>query len=203
MPEKCCIAVPLDVTKRSECAAEKAKAIVPATEWKVSFWKVWGIPTPIPIKVELVATTKRVDVVHVTTVVKFGAVFKDEELCKCKCCEYRQYVKGYGKVNGNILRKRLSLSGADELDPDKFVEDGPRPYGHRDSKEGNRPNDTYAEKRADGCEYTGRDVPGLFDLNPGDKYELHLDFESKIVDVCNDNAEVEKKTWTIRCAGVA
>jgi len=120
--------------------------------------------------------------------------------CKCKCCEYRQYVKGTFKYRGRTLRHMLP-SGP--LDPNDFKEDGipagpPGPhFGHRD--ETGAADDRYLPNRADGCEYKGNDFPSLTG-RAGTRFSIDLTFKGEILDVCN-NKVLETNTWTVKFSG--
>src|SRR3712207_2873300 len=95
----------------------------------------------------------------------------------CSCYEYRQYVRGTFLLDGQVLPHQLP-SGP--LDPAVFLEDGfPMPhssahFGHR--MEPGSSDDIYnAPERSTGCEYYGRDLPGIKVL-PGESFEIDLEF---------------------------
>jgi hypothetical protein len=121
--------------------------------------------------------------------------------CMCKCCEYRQYVRGYVKYRDQIQRHMLP-SG--ELSATDFKEDGitsppPGPhFGHRDEPEA--ADDRYLPARADGCEYRGSDFPGLTGA-PGERFEIKLEFKGEIIDVCDNNKVVQSATWVVSFSG--
>jgi hypothetical protein len=129
------------------------------------------------------------------------AIFaKDGGGCKCACCEYRQYVRGSFKRNG---QKVDLLLPSGYLSPTDFKEDGlvgapygPH-YGHRD--EIGASDDWYIPARPDGCEYQGHDFPGIGGA-PGDTFDIDLEFQGEIVDVCN-NIVLKSMTWTVKLSG--
>jgi len=126
---------------------------------------------------------------------------EDQGECKCACCEYRQYVRGFFIINGQKVNHMLP-SGL--LDPLIFKEDGligvpsgPH-YGHRDEIE--RPSDRYLPTRQDGCEYQGHDFPGV--SGPPDMtFDFNLEFQGEIIDVCNNNVVLQSTTWRVKFSG--
>lgn len=138
---------------------------------------------------------------------KAGARFKMEvdfnpapAPCACKCCEYRQWVRGYFKYGGETIKHMLP-SG--EMSETEFKEDGitnppPGPhFGHRDEPGGD--DDRYLPARTDGCQYRGTDLPGIRGA-PGVRFEVKLEFKGEIIDVCNHNV-VRTATWTVNFSG--
>ena len=121
--------------------------------------------------------------------------------CKCKCCEYRQYVRGYFKYDGRKLRHMLPSGQMSET---VWKEDGitnppPGPhFGHRD--EVGAADDRYLPGRADGCKYRGTDFPGLTG-SPGKRFEIKLEFKGEIIDVCNGHKVVKTTTWKVKFSG--
>jgi hypothetical protein len=143
--------------------------------------------------------------------------------CCCKCCQYRQYIKGEykGEYKGEEQVISHPLPGGKNLQKDSFLEDGlpkanpkifpgykadqPIYFGHRGDpgfafKDG-PPNDVYRNpNRADGCGYRGDDKPAM-DLRhgyPGFTMKVDLVFKGIIIDVCQQGIEVESKTWTVK-----
>jgi hypothetical protein len=118
------------------------------------------------------------------------ATFEDTGDCRCRCCEYRQEIRGEVFVDGKRQMHRLP---GGFLDRTEFREDGqpdfygpgrPRYYGHRDDPE--QPNDVYSNPdRASGCRYLGTDDVGIFTNNPFATVELRFEFRGVIRDVCN------------------
>jgi hypothetical protein len=112
--------------------------------------------------------------------------------CACKCCEYRQYVRGtFTDANGAAVRFDMP-SGA--LDPKRYCEDGSTDefganahgfYGHRNTS---TPGDTYSGKA---CVYRGDETASC---PPSES--AHLEYLGLIVDVCQKRV-VEKKTWVV------
>jgi len=139
---------------------------------------------------------------------KAGEVFnmlatfaEDQGKCKCACCEYRQYVRGSFKLNGQIVLHPLP-SGF--LSPVEFKEDGvagvaygPH-FGHRD--EIGAPDDLYLPTRQDGCEYQGNDFPGMAG-RPGNTFDIELEYRGEIIDVCNSNVVLQSTTWRVKFSG--
>ncbi|MBE0660802.1 MAG: hypothetical protein IH602_24120 [Bryobacteraceae bacterium] len=121
--------------------------------------------------------------------------------CECKCCEYKQSVRGYFMYDGQPLKHMLP-SG--EMSETEFKEDGitnppPGPhFGHRD--EIGAADDRYLPARADGCEYRGTDNPGIRGA-PGVRFEVNLEFKGEIIDVCNNRAVLREATWTVKFSG--
>jgi len=101
--------------------------------------------------------------------------------CDCKCGEYRQFVKGYMKVNGR--KKDKPLAGGAILEENTYHEDGDAsPYGHRDLPESS--NDKFITPgRATGCSYRGKDTPGLAAV-PGVHLDMSLTFKGQTYDSC-------------------
>jgi len=120
--------------------------------------------------------------------------------CQCACCEYRQYVRGSFKLNGQIVPHPLP-SGF--LSPINFQEDGVVgiPYGphfgHRD--EIGASDDLYLPTRREGCEYQGNDFPAIRGV-PGDTFDFNLEFRGEIIDVCN-NVVLQSMTWKVKFSG--
>ena len=116
--------------------------------------------------------------------------------CRCKCCEYRQYVRGtFTDANGAAVRFDMP-SGA--LDPVKYCEDGaidefgagkPGYYGHRDTSS---PGDDYSGTGAEaGCGYCGNENAGC---PPAES--AHLEYVGLIVDVCQSRV-VATLNWVV------
>lgn len=104
--------------------------------------------------------------------------------CDCKCGEYRQYVKGYQKVNGKKQIK--TLWGDTVLEEGVFHEDGDGKsrYGHRDDPETSIDKFSNPD-RATGCSYRGKDTPGLA-AAPGTNLDMLLNFKGQTYDVCTN-----------------
>jgi len=119
--------------------------------------------------------------------------------CECRCGEYRQYIKGYFKVNGVKLKKPL-WGGAD-LEETVYHEDGDGAgtrYGHRSEPEStgdvyNNPN------RATGCSFRGWDRPGV--TGPaGTAVDFSLTFKGQTFDTCNNTFGAINE-WTVSFSG--
>jgi hypothetical protein len=113
--------------------------------------------------------------------------------CACKCCEYRQFVRGEFIVDGNPQRHILPDG---DLDRTIWREDGmPHHYGagkhlfygHRTDP--GMGNDVYTPRRADGCEYRGHDDPGARTGNATAHVVVRLQFRGEILDTCNNTRQ--------------
>lgn len=102
--------------------------------------------------------------------------------CDCKCGEYRQFVKGYIKVNGR--KKTKPLAGGASLEENTYHEDGdPSPYGHRSEPE--KSVDKFINPgRITGCSYRGKDTPGA-QVDPDAHVDMSLTFKGQTYDACN------------------
>jgi hypothetical protein len=134
------------------------------------------------------------------------ATFNSEAPGSCRCCQYRQYIKGYVKVKapgGKWQKIPLQLAYDKQLEEGIFQEDGDadgNAYGHRAFP---CLTDNYYGRdgkvdRPEGCIYAGWDSPGLLRIPSGWSYDIHLDFKGVIIDLCNRDREVAKKTWPVR-----
>jgi len=123
--------------------------------------------------------------------------FSNEPPCDCNCCEYRQYVRGYVSVN----EKRIGHPLPDgPLVEDEFREDGleigpqwPR-VGHRAQQ---LQLGAYGD---DGSTYEYTDFPNVGGLWPGDAYEINLEYEGRIIDVCNQKIVIRRR-WKVQRTG--
>lgn len=94
--------------------------------------------------------------------------------------EYRQYIRGYIKDNGQLVKHTLYNDKL--LDPKKWNEDGNEkepPYGHRSSKKGSQ-WDRYKDEGVNGSSYTATDKPS-YPVNIGDRVELSFEFRGVLV----------------------
>jgi hypothetical protein len=114
----------------------------------------------------------------------------------CRCCEYRQFVRGtFNDAAGGPVRFDMP-SGP--LDPGAFREDGSVDefgtgvhgfYGHRDHS---TPGDAYnGAGAANGCEYRGDETPRCPPTE-----NLHAEYLGLVVDVCSKKV-VAVKTWAV------
>jgi hypothetical protein len=118
---------------------------------------------------------------------------EDDPACACCCGEYRQFVRGFVKINGTKQTKKLfngkSLSETD------WIEDSDKaghPYGHRDLAE--KVNDKFVPDRKNGCLYRGFDTPGISDpAVAGTRVEAVLEFKGQTFDRCQNAAGSEKR----------
>lgn len=117
--------------------------------------------------------------------------------CVCKCCEYRQFVRGtFTDAGGADVRFDLP-SGA--LRPGDFCEDGSIDefgagkhgyYGHRNTSSA---GDEYGGAgKLTGCTYGGRETAGC---PPTETVEL--EFLGLIVDVCHGTV-VDTRKWVVQ-----
>jgi hypothetical protein len=118
--------------------------------------------------------------------------------CVCSCGEYRQYIKGYFKVNGVKLKKPL-WGGAD-LEESVYHEDGDGAgtrYGHRSDADST--GDVFTSPRATSCSYRGWDRPGV--RGPaGTDVDFSLTFKGQTFDACN-NTHGKINEWTVSFTG--
>jgi len=127
-----------------------------------------------------------------------NADFSSTTPAECRCCEYRQYVKGHMKTRAPGQDWVTGWSEANYVED--LLPDG-RGYGHR-----NQPQyltDKYLPlPRATGCSYRGIDSPSVSPLGLGDEYDILLVFKATIIDVCNGNAIKSTALWTVRIVGI-
>jgi len=125
---------------------------------------------------------------------------EDDPGCACCCGEYRQFVRGFVKINGTKLVKKL-FNGKDLSDRD-WNEDSDKnnhPYGHRDLAE--EVNDQFIPDRKNGCLYRGFDTPGITDSSVAGKHvEAALEFKGQTFDRCQKSAGPEKH-WKLNFNG--
>lgn len=119
--------------------------------------------------------------------------------CDYRCGEYRQYVKGFIRVNGRKQSK--PLWGKTTLQENVFQEDGDETsrYGHREDPETS--TDKFIEPdRATGRKYRGSDQPGAA-LVPGQHLEMSLAFQGYTYDVCQ-NTKGQIHEWKSEFDGI-
>src|SRR5262245_8346633 len=121
---------------------------------------------------------------------------EDDPGCACCCGEYRQFVKGFVKINGTKQTKTL-FNGKALSDKD-WTEDSDaknHPYGHRDLSE--QVNDKFIPDQKNGCLYRGFDTPGLNDpAVAGKRVEAVLEFKGQTFDRCQKTAGPERR-WKL------
>jgi hypothetical protein len=134
----------------------------------------------------------------------------------CGCAEYRQFVRGTIRVNGNPISMPLpNPAGGPNLEilprptpgapDDNFREDGDisgvvKFYGHR--ADAPDPKGTYSNPdQRSGCKYEGIDSPLFFGL-VGQAVEIDLDFRGVIIDVCAGNETLMMEEWNIFCQDI-
>lgn len=131
----------------------------------------------------------------------------------CGNCEYRQYVKGFFKLNGMELSHALpgasnppTYQPCRSLSRGSSYEDGVCPYpgygphfGHR--AQIGAADDIYQNpNRATGSEYRGSDFPGMGGLVTGDQYEIDLTFTGHAINTA-EGTTLRSSTWTVQCSG--
>jgi hypothetical protein len=129
---------------------------------------------------------------------RFVALFNDNGCCRC--CEFRQYIRGYAELNGVSVAPPVPNFNILGWNEDQDAAGGK--YGHRNrpAERGNR----YVPNQANGCTYLGSDYPGFYGLNPGDDYLIYFEFSDFIIDTCNGDAVVSgPETWDFVAAGKA
>ena len=121
---------------------------------------------------------------------------EDDPGCACCCGEYRQFVKGFVKVNGTKQKKKLfdgKLLSETEWTEDS--DDKGHPYGHRDVTEA--VNDKFIPDRKNGCLYRGFDTPGITDLAvAGKRVQAELEFKGQTFDRCQETKGAEQR-WKL------
>jgi hypothetical protein len=119
---------------------------------------------------------------------------EDDPKCACCCGEYRQYVKGFMKING--VKQKKPLFKGTLLSETAWNEDSDKsnhPYGHRDESE--KVNDLFIPDRKNGCLYRGFDTPGSNDpAIAGNRVEAKLEFKGQTFDRCQ-KTEGPAKEW--------
>jgi hypothetical protein len=120
--------------------------------------------------------------------------------CTCVSGEYRQFVRGFFKVNGTALTHALC---SNTMSPTTFFEDCATISG-TDYKYGYHSIAFATSKftnpdQATGCNFVGFDYPGINtgSLSSGDKLEIHLDFQGKLVDASSGDAQLAASSWTV------
>ena len=114
--------------------------------------------------------------------------------CRCKCCEYRQFVRGIFSDSGGAAVRFDMPSGA--LDPTRWCEDGaidefgPGKHGYYGHRATSTPGDEYDGGSA-GCEYRAREAVSC---PPADS--MHLEFMGLVIDRCRGRV-AEKRTWVV------
>ncbi len=114
--------------------------------------------------------------------------------------EYRQYVKGYFKCNGQ--KQAHTLYNDTALDDSTWNEDGngrEAPYGHR-----NLPNQfsKYKDNGAAGSSYEASDKPSI-PVSMGERVDICLDFKGVLVKTDQGSAIVDEtplaeSTWSVK-----
>lgn len=136
-----------------------------------------------------------------------SAAFSSARPNECKCCQYRQYIRGYFATRWDSSDPWEYRDK--ELTPGVFLHktiyredgDGTTPFGHRDGE--NRPDDKYLPTRKTGCSYSAADRPAIR-AYPLQYYDLHLKFIGKIIDTCAPNSPtVIEHQWDVICNGRA
>jgi len=121
---------------------------------------------------------------------------EDDPGCACCCGEYRQFVRGFVKING--IKQTKKLFNGKALSETDWIEDSDaknHPYGHRDLSE--EVNDKFVPDRKNGCLYRGFDTPGIADPSvAGKRVEAALEFKGQTFDRCQKTAGSERR-WKL------
>jgi hypothetical protein len=140
--------------------------------------------------------------IRITQAFGMLASFSNEQPYDCACCEYRQLVRGYIRVRqtgGEWYDIDHALRFGEPLDPDEYQEDGlidGRAYGYRNIATN---LDAYLPVRITGCEYEGRDAPGIYRLRTDHECQIHLDFLGRIVR--RDGRIIRQRHWLVQYRG--
>jgi hypothetical protein len=137
---------------------------------------------------------------------KFGASFNMNAQfttpipCTCVSGEYRQFVRGFFKVNGVAQTHALC---SNTMDTSTWNEDCAT-IGGTDYKYGYHSIPFATSKftdpdQATGCTFNGFDFPGFkfSAFSSGDKLEMHLEFQGKLVDASSGDAQLAASSWTV------
>lgn len=125
----------------------------------------------------------------------------------CDRCHYRQFVKGFFRIQYSgtggwftLQHKLRRVSVVPKpillMRLNQYGDDG---YGYRNWK-GQDPQDHYEIRQIDGCEYKGFDAPGML-ANVGDRIHMKLDFKGAIQELppgstAANGREVVTQYWT-------
>jgi hypothetical protein len=117
-------------------------------------------------------------------------------LCRCGCCEYRQFVRGsFSDAEGNAVRFDLPsgpLSAGDYHEDGAIEEFGPTTHGYYGHRATSTPGDTYdGTGSAKGCTYRANETPACPSTDGA-----HLEFLGLIVDVCRGRIAAKRK-WSV------
>ena len=121
---------------------------------------------------------------------------QDDPGCACSCGEYRQFVRGFVKINGTKQTKN-SFNGKvlSETDWTQDSDAKNHPYGHRDLSE--QVNDKFVPDRRNGCLYRGFDTAGInYPAVAGQRVEAVLEFKGQTFDRCQKTAGPERR-WKL------
>lgn len=132
-----------------------------------------------------------------------GAAFAVNTPCSCKCGEYRQFIRGTIKRNGQPMIHKLC---ANALHPSTWQEDcyagkaGDQKYGYRSMP--GRYSKFTSPDQATGCAYNGFDWPGfrVAKFQKGDILEQNTEFEGRLVNACESDKVVATSVWDLKGA---
>ncbi len=132
--------------------------------------------------------------------VDFGTL-ETPRVCRCRCCEYRQEIRGFFKINDVDQKINGRVLHQDDWREDRTqAEPAGRAYGHR-LEGANIPADQYIAppNREEGCKYEGSDSPGVDPIVVTAKtiIEGNLEFKGYIIDVCREGYTIDEKLWDI------
>jgi hypothetical protein len=128
---------------------------------------------------------------------EMNAIFGEGLCCRCRCCEYRQEIRGSFAIGGAPWILQLPRG---PLGPTAWMEDGVPNwfgpgrhfrYGHR--RDPGTGTDIYRPNRRDGCEYAGWDRPFVRGALP---LAINLEFRGRIIDICTGKVK-RSTTWQV------
>ncbi|MCH9682882.1 MAG: hypothetical protein K0V04_15705 [Deltaproteobacteria bacterium] len=117
--------------------------------------------------------------------------------------EYRQYVRGWYKVNGQDFPQN---TGSDKTGPplsNQWQEDGTvgnGAYGYRSDMDDLSEYTTVAGVRSEcGSIYKGKDEPGIEADEPDEvELEFHLEFRGELINPREPATNVPQRSWVVR-----
>ena len=121
--------------------------------------------------------------------------------------EYRQYVKGTVKKNGETLEHELSTGVQMAADSFKEDGDGETRYGHRGKYGDGGVGNKYTNLNEKGSKYECHDSPGFDNgygyLDDSDSVEVDMYFKGELIDTKSPNAPLASKQWSVKGADEA
>jgi hypothetical protein len=133
-----------------------------------------------------------------------NAEFTTKVPCTCVSGEYRQFVRGFFKINGSALTHALC---SNTLSTTAWNEDCAT-IGGTDYKYGYHSIPFATSKftnpdQATGCTFNGIDFPGIgtASLSSGDRLQIHLEFQGKLVDASSADTVLVASSWIVDGSG--